>query len=138
MVPLLVASRSPWKCLSRSILPMAVPPDFSSGACGSSFTSNVPVAWVDWTVMSAPLAGCGMGIGMAAALSVRATQRMMTREDFIGAAHHRLLVEAASIFYGLGDLDCGLQGSAEACVDREAGLWHVRGIEIPPGMKLLD
>src|ERR1700747_654035 len=47
MVPLLVASRSPWNCLSRNMRPMAAPPPFSSGGCGSIFTSKGPVAWRD-------------------------------------------------------------------------------------------
>src|SRR3982074_3705085 len=49
MVPLLVASRSPWNCLSRSMRPMAAPPPFSSGGCGSILTSKGPVAWRDMT-----------------------------------------------------------------------------------------
>src|SRR5580698_7603629 len=45
MVPLLVASRSPWNCLSKSMRPMAAPPAFSSGGWGAILTSKGPVAW---------------------------------------------------------------------------------------------
>src|SRR5881397_478150 len=45
MVPVLVASRSPWNCLLRSMRPIAGPPPFSSAGCGSILTSNGPVAW---------------------------------------------------------------------------------------------
>src|SRR4051794_9142908 len=47
MVPLLVASRSPWNCLLRSMRPIAGPPPFSSAGCGSILTSKGPVACRD-------------------------------------------------------------------------------------------
>src|SRR4051812_5802071 len=44
--PLLVASRSPWNCLSMDILPRYVPAEGSLHVRGFSFTSNGPVARV--------------------------------------------------------------------------------------------
>src|ERR1700730_7176285 len=60
MVPLRVASRSPWNCLSRSMRPMAGLPPFSSGGCGSILTSKGPVAWRD---MTAFFGGMDFGLG---------------------------------------------------------------------------
>ena len=44
--PVLVASRSPWNCLSIVILPNGDPSAGVSPACGVSLTSNGPVARV--------------------------------------------------------------------------------------------
>src|ERR1700747_1998831 len=62
MVPLLVASRSPWNRLSRSMRPMAGPPPFSSAGCGSILTSKGPVAWRDMTSL---LGALDFGLGWA-------------------------------------------------------------------------
>src|SRR5437764_11954734 len=60
MVPLLVASRSLWNCLSRSMRPMAAPPPFSSGGCGSILTSKGPVAWREMIAFFAGAEGFGL------------------------------------------------------------------------------